>query len=108
MNVMAEHVAFKTNAEKGAAQIENTFASAARGIKDYNLKALEFAQLESDVAFDYAKQLMSAKSPSEMLELWTMCVRKEFELLTEETKELAMLGQRAASETAEPLSKRSH
>jgi hypothetical protein len=44
--------------------------------------------LESDVAFDYAKQLVSANSPSEMLELWTRRVRKEFELLTEETKEL--------------------
>lgn len=105
---MAEHVAFKTNVEKSAAQIETTFASAAKGIKDYNLKALEFAQMESDVAFDYAKQLMSAKSPSEMLELWTSCVRKEFELLNEGTKELGMLGQRVASETAEPLSKRSY
>jgi phasin len=126
MNVMAEHVAFKTNVERGAAQIkdtsekfsaateqttklvENTFESAAKGIKDYNFKAVEFAQLNSDAAFDYAKQLMSAKSPSEILELWSMYVRKQFEVLTEQTKELAMLGQRVATETAEPLSKRVH
>ncbi|HEY6833424.1 MAG TPA: phasin [Pseudolabrys sp.] len=123
---MAEHAAFKTNVERGAAQIkdtsekfgaateqttkmvENTIASAAKGLKDYNLKAIEFAQLNSDAAFDYAKQLMSAKSPSEMLELWTTYARKQFEVLTEQTKELATLGQKAASETAEPLSKRSH
>jgi phasin len=123
---MAENVAFKTNVERGAAQIkdtsekfsaateqttklvENTFESAAKGIKDYNFKAVEFAQLNSDVAFDHAKQLMSAKSPSEMLELWTTYARKQFEVLTEQTKELAMLGQRVATETAEPLSKPSH
>lgn len=104
---MAEHVAFKTNAEKGAAQFEAAFASAAKGIKNYNRKALEFSLMEYDVAFDYAKQLMGAKSPSEMLELWTTCVRKEFELITEGTRELGVLCQRVASESAGPLSKRS-
>jgi phasin len=125
MNMMTE-TAFKTNVEKGTGQIkdasdklsaateqtsklvEDTFASAAKGIKDYNLKAVEFAQLNSDAAFDYAKQLMNAKSPSEMLELWRTFARKQVEVLTEQTKGLAMLGQRVANETAEPLSKRSH
>jgi phasin len=125
MIVMTD-TAFKTNVEKGTAQIkdasdkvsaateqtsklvEDTFASAAKGIKDYNLKAVEFAQLNSDAAFDYAKQLMNAKSPSEMLELWSTFARKQLEVLTEQTKGLAMLGQRVANETSEPLSKRSH
>jgi len=119
---MTENIAAKKFGEKGAAQIkdtsekfsavteqttkliENTYASATKGIKDYNFKAIEFAQVNSDAAFDYAKQLMSAKSPSEMLELWTTHARKQFEVLTEQTKELAMLGQKVAAETAEPLS----
>ena len=119
---MTESNAAKKFAEKGTAQIkdtseklsaateqtakliENTYASAAKGIKDYNLKALEFAQINSDAAFDYAQQLMSMKSPSEMLELWATHARKQFEVLTEQTKELAMLGQRVTTETAEPLS----
>jgi phasin len=124
MNIMAENVAFKTNVEKGAAQIkeaseqfsaateqttkmvENSFAPTVKGIKDYNFKAIEFAQLNSDVAFDCAKRLMSAKSPSEMVEFWTTYARKQFEVLSEQIKELAMLGQRVASETAEPFAKR--
>jgi len=119
---MTESNAAKKFAEKGTAQIkdtseklsaateqtakliENTYASAAKGIKDYNLKALEFAQINSDAAFDYAQQLMSMKSPSEMLELWATHAREQFEVLTEQTKELAMLGQRVTTETAEPLS----
>ena len=119
---MTESNAAKKFAEKGTAQIkdtseklsaateqtakliENTYASAAKGIKDYNLKALEFAQINSDAAFDYAQQLMSMKSPSEMLELWATHARKQFEVLSEQTKELAMLGQRVTTETAEPLS----
>jgi phasin len=119
---VTENVSARKFAEKGAAQIkdtsekfsaaaeqttkliENTFASAAKGIKDYNFKAIEFAQVNSDAAFDYARQLMSAKSPSEMLEAWTMHARKQLEILTEQTKELTMLGQKVAAETAEPLS----
>ena len=83
--------------------MENTYAAAAKGIKDYNLKALEFAKVNSDTAFDYAQQLMSAKTPSEMLELWTAHARKQFEVLTEQTKQLSILGQRVVTETAEPL-----
>lgn len=120
---MTENNAAKKFGEKGAANIketsekvsaateqttkliENTYAAATKGIKDYNFKAIEFAQVNSDAAFDYAKELMNAKSPSEMQELWTTHARKQFEALTEQTKELAMLGQRVAAESVEPLSK---
>jgi phasin len=126
MNAMAETIAAKTNVEKGAAQIketaekfgaateqttrmaEDSFASAAKGIKDYNLKALEFAQLNFESACDYTKRLLSAKSPTEIVELWSAYVRKQFEVLSDQTRELTMLGQRVASETAEPLSKQIH
>jgi phasin len=121
MKVMTENIAAKEFGEKGLANIkdasekltaateqttklmENTYGVAAKGIKDYNLKALEFAKVNSDTAFDYAQQLMSAKTPSEMLELWTTHARKQFEVLTEQTKQLSMLGQRVVTETAEPL-----
>jgi phasin len=118
---MTENIAAKKFGEKGLANftdaseklsaateqttklMENTYAAAAKGIKDYNLKALEFAKANSDTAFDYAQQLMSAKTPSEMLGLWTANTPKQFEVLTEQTKQLSMLGQRVVTETAEPL-----
>ena len=122
--------ASKTNVEKnierGAAQIketserlsatpehtfkmvESSFASAANAIKDYNLKAFEFAQANWMSTFDYAKQLAGAKSPQEMLELWTTCVSRQFETLAEQARELTMLGQRVATDPAEPLSRRIH
>jgi phasin len=127
---MAQPSAAKTHAEKnierGIAQIEdtserltattehtfkmveNSFASAANAIKDYNLKACEFAQENLQATFDHAKQLASAKSPQEVLELWTTWVSKQFETLAEQARELAMLGQRVATDTAEPLSRRIH
>ena len=114
---MTENIAAKKSGEKGLANftdasekltaateqttklMENTFAAAAKGIKDYNLKAIEFAKVNSDTAFDCAQQLMSAKNPSEMLELWTTHARKQFEVLTEQSKQLSMLGHRVVTET---------
>ena len=118
---MTENITAKKFGEKSAAQIndtsekfsaateqtaklmQNTCAAATKGIKDYNLKAFEFAKVNSNSAFDYAQQLVSAKTASEMLELWTTHARKQFEALTGQTKELAMLGQRVMTEAGEPL-----
>ena len=127
---MAETGASKQNVErtieKGAAQIretsdrlnasteqtvkmiENCFASGVKALKDYNLKAFEFTQANLQDTFDNAKQLVSAKSPVEMLELWSKCASKQFETFAEQAKELAALGQRVATESAEPLSRRLH
>jgi phasin len=92
-----------TATEQTTKLMENAYTTAAKSIRDYNFKALEIARINSDAAFDYAQQLMNAKSPSDMLELWTAHARKQFETLIEQTKELAMLGQKVATETAEPL-----
>ncbi len=43
------------------------------------------------------------KSPTEAVELWTSHARKQFETFTAQAKELAELGQKVASETAEPI-----
>jgi phasin len=120
---MTKHIAARKFGDKGAAHIkdaseqfgvaaeqttkvmEQTYATAANGIRDYNLKALEIARVNSDSAFDYARQLMSVKSPSEMLELWTTHARKQFEVLTEQTKGLAVLGQKVVTETTGPVTK---
>lgn len=118
---MTENIAVRKFVDKGAAHIqdtsekmsaateettkliENTYATASNGIRDYNVKALEIARVNSDAAFDYVQQLMSAKSPSEMVRLWTAFASKQFGALTEQTKKLAMLGQRVVTKTSEPI-----
>jgi hypothetical protein len=46
---------------------------------------------------------MTVKSLSEMVELSTAHSRKQFETLTAQTKELAAIAQKVATETAEPV-----
>jgi phasin len=113
--------AFREMAEKGTTQakeafekvnaataeatdlIKNGYSTAFRGIQDYNNKVLELAQINTKAAVDFVQKLSGVKSPSEFLELSTEHARKQFEVLTEQTKELVALVQNVATEAAEPL-----
>ena len=83
--------------------MRNSYAKAVEGGQVYNNKLLEFAQTNSKVAFDFAQKLIAVKSPSEFIELSTEHARKQFEVLTEQTKELTALAQQVTLATAEPL-----
>ena len=83
--------------------IKGSYSTAVKGAQDYNNKLLEFAQTNSDTAFEFAKRLLDVKSPSEFIELSTERARKQFETLTEQTKELTALAQKATLATTEPL-----
>jgi phasin len=83
--------------------IRNNYSTAVEGAQIYNNKLLEFAQTNSNVAFDFAQKLLGVKAPSEFIELSTEHARKQFEILTEQTKELAALAQKVTLATTEPL-----
>jgi phasin len=113
--------AFRATAEKGTAQakeafekvsaataeatdlIKNSVATAVKRAQDYNNKVIEFTQTNTKVALEFVQKLSGAKSPSDFIELSTDRSRKQFETLTEQTKELAALAQKVTLATAEPL-----
>ena len=86
-----------------AAVIRNSYSTVVKGAQDYNNKVIEFAQTNTVAAFDFAQKLSGVKSPSDFIELSTEHSRKQYETLTEQTKELAALAQRVTLATAEPL-----
>jgi phasin len=98
--VMTEPIGTMKQATK---QFESTYSTAVDGMREYSLKVLEIARINADTAFDYAQQIMSVKSPSEVMELSTAHTRKQIETLTAQSKELAALGQKVAAASGEPL-----
>jgi len=88
---------------EAAALIKNSYSTAVKGAQDYNNKVLEFAQTNTEAAFGFAQKLSDVKSPSDFMELSTEHSRKQFETLTEQTKELAALAQKVTLATTEPL-----
>jgi len=93
----------KTAAEEATDVLEGTYATATKGVSDYGLKVIEAARENTNAAFDFATQLMTVKSISEVVELSTAHSRKQFETVTAQTKELAAIAQKVATETTEPI-----
>jgi hypothetical protein len=61
------------------------------------------ARVNTNAAFDFAGEVMAAKTLSEVVELTSAHARKQFEALTQQSKELNALAQKVATETAEPI-----
>ncbi|MFZ0195086.1 MAG: phasin family protein, partial [Pseudolabrys sp.] len=71
--------------------------------QDYSAKVVEFARANTEAAVEFVQKLSSVKSPSEFFELSTNHSRKQFEILTEQTRELTALAQEVALAATEPL-----
>jgi phasin len=93
----------KAAAEEATDVLETTYSTATKGASDYGLKVIEAARINTNAAFDYAGELFTAKSLSEVIELSSAHARKQFETLTQQSKELGELAQKVAAETAEPI-----
>ena len=93
----------KSAAEEATSLLEETYTCATKGATDYGLKLIEVARANSNAAFDYAGELLAAKSLSEVVELSTAHARKQFEAMSAQARELTALAQKVATEAAEPI-----
>src|SRR6202034_335298 len=93
----------KAAAEEATDVLETTYSTASKGTSEYGLKVIEAARMNTNAAFDFFGELITAKSLSEVIELSSTHTRKQFETLTEQSKELGALVQKVATETAEPI-----
>jgi phasin len=91
--------------EDATRNVEQSYSSTLAGMRQLNLKLIEMAHANSDAVFDLAHKIASAKSPSDLANIWTEHARRQFELMTTQSKELAELGQTLAGQTTEPLAR---
>jgi hypothetical protein len=83
--------------------MRDAYSTAISGAEQYTAKVLEFAQVNSNSAFEYARQLSNVKSPSELIELSTSHVRQHLERLSRQGQELSEITRKMASRTTESL-----
>ena len=93
----------KAVAEEATDVMEETYATATKGSTEYGLKLIDAARLNTNAAFDFVSEFITVKSISEAVELSSAHARKQFEAVTEQTKELVSIAQKVANETAEPV-----
>ena len=93
----------KAASEEASDLIEDSYATASKGAADYGLKVIEVSRVNTNAAFDFATQLFAVKSLAQAVELSTAHMRKQFETMGAQSKELTALAQKVATETAEPI-----
>lgn len=93
----------KVASEEAADLLENTYEAAIKRATDYNRKLFAIARTNTRTAFDSIQELLGAKSPSELIELSTAQMRKQFELVSTQNKELCALAQQMATEAASTI-----
>lgn len=93
----------KAAAEEATDVLETTYSTATKGASDYGLKVIEVARVNTNAAFDFAGELITAKTLSEVIEVYSTHTRRQFEEFNRQSKELATMAQKVATETAEPI-----
>jgi phasin len=93
----------KSAAEEATDVLEDTYATATKGVADYGLKVIEAVRANTNATFDFYTDFVKVKTYSELVELSTSHARKQFEAVTTQTKDLAALAQKVMTETAEPV-----
>ena len=88
----------KAATEQATNQLKEAYTTAAKGATDYNIKVIEIARANTNTAVDNAFELLGVKSLTEFVELSTKHARKQFEVITAQTKELAELAQKVTTE----------
>jgi hypothetical protein len=67
------------------------------------LKVVSAAQANVNALFDYAQDLVQAKTMSEVVELSTEHSRRQLEMMADQTKDLTNAAQSLVTSTAAPL-----
>ncbi|MGA8615931.1 MAG: phasin family protein [Xanthobacteraceae bacterium] len=90
-------------AQEGAQAAERSYSAAFDNMRELQMKLFEIAQHNTRIGVELVGDLTSARSPADLVEIWTTYSRKQFDMLSAQGKELAELSQRFATDSLPPL-----
>jgi len=93
----------KSAAEEATDVLEDTYETTRKGVLELHMKALDTAKVNTDATFSFVKEILSAKSLAEAIELQTAFARKQFEALSTQAKEFQELATKFATDSGAPM-----
>ena len=93
----------RSAADETNSALEASFVTAKTGAVEINAKVLEALRASADANFDFVKSILGVKSIADYVTLHSEFARKQIETLTGQTKDIAALAQKIATESAEPI-----
>lgn len=90
-------------AEEATDMIEDQFETTRSGLVELNTKAVLAAKANSDAAFKFMTEVITAKTFSDVISLQSSYARSQFELMTAQAKEMQELLTKLGTEVSQPV-----
>ncbi|MCX5495500.1 phasin [Kaistia dalseonensis] len=94
---------FKTAAEEATEVFEDSYETTRASTLEFGHKSLDAAKTNVDAAFTLARDLLSAKTFAEVIELQTAFARKQAETLAAQVKDFQALSQKLTTDASRPV-----
>jgi hypothetical protein len=91
--------------EEATRNAEQSYSSALVGMRELNVKLIEMAHNNTEAVFELAYDIATAQAPSDLAEILAEHARRQFELITNQSKQLTELGQKLAGQTTRPFAR---
>lgn len=99
-----EHYADATEAyETSSEVVRSSFEEIATGMNQLSWKFMEFARINAQNNFDFARDYTGVRSVPDVVQLQTAYMRRQYDLFTAQMQELHSLTTKIAQKTAAPL-----
>ena len=93
----------KTAAEDATEAFEDSYETTRTGLVALTRTSLDNAKSHTDAAYAFARDFMGVKSFAEAVELQADFARKQFETISEQTRELQTLAQKVSTDATRPV-----
>jgi hypothetical protein len=91
--------AFEASGRAASGVIE----ASVKGVQDYQTKVVQIFQANAQANLELAQKLIQVRSPADFIETMSTHMRERANLMTEQAKELAALGQEATRSAVDAL-----
>lgn len=102
-NVQERAKSARANAEDAIGVVRSSIEVAGTGIRDVNLKVIEFVQADANAYFEVVKKVATAKSIKEALEIQGDYIRAQFKTGVKNVRTVRELATEAAKDAFKPV-----
>jgi phasin len=97
------YATIKGNAETATDKLEESIAAVQAGTKEFQAKVVDLFRAQADANFTHLRALFGAKSLPDAIKLQQDFAKAQVETIQSETRNLAELAQKVATDVAEPV-----
>jgi phasin len=97
------YASLKGNAESATDKLEESVAAAHAGTREFNMKVVDLFRAQTNAGFEHMQSLFSVKTVADAVKLQQDFAKTQVEALQTQSKELAEIAKKVATDVVEPV-----